>query len=236
MSETEKPTLALGTKDPRACRARVVLIGDASTGKSSLLMRYVRDRFSESNSSTIGIDFAAREVKPAAAAKRCVQLQIWDVAGQERFRAVARSYYRNSAGAILVFDANCARSFESLAFWLKEFQEHNGHPEPINSQWGPPVVLLCNKVDRPDAERQVTHEQIKALAEEYGIPAWFEVSAKSGFQVHAAFSELAKLLSSQLDALDANASLDAQALLPGVERPMQQTVSLDQTAVKRMCC
>ena len=71
-----------------------------------------------------------------------MRLQCWDLAGQERFRAVCRAYFRGAVGALLVFDLTSERSFEALEFWLSELQRYSDWAEPLNTPLGPPVLLL----------------------------------------------------------------------------------------------
>ncbi|KAE8289052.1 Ras-related protein Rab-39A [Larimichthys crocea] len=97
------------------------MLGDSTVGKSSLLKRYTEDLFLESINQTVGVDFYVHflEVEPGVR----VKLQFWDTAGQERFRSVTRSYYRNSVGALLVFDITNQASFNHIKEWHDEVCE-----------------------------------------------------------------------------------------------------------------
>lgn len=95
---------------------KVILIGDAACGKSSLMLRYVEDRFPESYNCTIGVDFKMKSLK---AQDKIVKLQIWDTAGQERFRPITRSYYRGAHACIIVYDLAKRESFEHVNNWLE---------------------------------------------------------------------------------------------------------------------
>lgn len=217
--------------------ARVLIIGEAGVGKSSLLMRFSRDRYYEQGPSTIGVEFASHSVDASQAqSQREVKLQVFDVAGQERFRAVARNYYRGLGGALLVFDLTDRHSFESLEFWLHELECYGGVGERssgalINSPLGPPVVLLGNKIDvgRP----RISQEEIAAFTKRHQIPAYFAVSAKTGENVSQAFAELAKLIAQRIERAE-ELGLDIARHLQGLRLAERdaETVQLDADTVQ----
>jgi Ras-related protein Rab-18 len=123
---------------------KVLLIGDAGVGKSSILMRFTDDTFDDHLQSTIGVDF---KVKTVQLRDKRVKVTIWDTAGQERFRTLTSSYYRGAHGIILVYDITRASTFESLDQWLQEVQVYC-------PQQGKKVVklLVGNKVDKAGGE------------------------------------------------------------------------------------
>src|SRR3989338_9033256 len=92
---------------------KIVLIGNAGVGKSSLLLRYVDNMFFDSYISTIGVDFKVKTIDKT-------KLQIWDTDGQERFNTIIRHYYSNCNAILLIFSLNDINSFEKLSFWLNE--------------------------------------------------------------------------------------------------------------------
>ncbi|XP_059805211.1 ras-related protein Rab-39B-like [Hypanus sabinus] len=158
---------------------RIILLGDSTVGKSSLLKRFTDGTFSEVQDPTVGVDFYARvlEVEPGCR----IKLQLWDTAGQERFRSITRSYYRNSVGGLLMFDVTNRRSYENIKEWLKEV---NSHVYPQRTIF----VLLGHKSDLTD-EREVSHEEAKELADSLGLN-YLETSAKSNSNVEEAFVQL----------------------------------------------
>ena len=101
-----------------AYQFRLIVVGDSTVGKSSLLRYFCDGKFCDDSDPTVGVDFYARivEIKPGVR----VKLQIWDTAGQERFRSITRSYYRNSVGALLLYDSTNYDSFEHVNDWLQE--------------------------------------------------------------------------------------------------------------------
>ncbi len=83
------------------CMVKVILVGDSGVGKTNLLRRYTKDDFDSDMRATIGVDFSAMEYEYQ---NRIVKIQFWDTAGQEKYRAIAESYFRNAHGAVVVFD------------------------------------------------------------------------------------------------------------------------------------
>lgn len=116
---------------------KVVIIGDSGVGKSSLLLRFADDTFSESYLSTIGVDYRFRTVRHN---KKIAKLQIWDTAGQERFRTVTAAYYRGADGIIVVYDTSNLRSFSHVKEWLTEVSKYTT-PQTVK-------LLVGNKCDR----------------------------------------------------------------------------------------
>ena len=90
---------------------KMVMIGESGTGKTSLLLRFADDSFSQSQRSTIGVDF---KIKSLTVDGYPVKLQMWDTAGQERFRSMSTTYFRNSQGCMAVYDITCRSSFRAL--------------------------------------------------------------------------------------------------------------------------
>ncbi|EDW45770.1 ras-related protein RIC1 [Drosophila sechellia] len=156
---------------------KILVLGDCGVGKSCLLMRFSDDRFTEKYVCTVGIDFRVRSVEVTG---RMVMLQIWDTAGDERFKSLLPSYYRGATGILLVYDITSSKSFRSIDGWLEEI--HRMCPESVN------VLLVGNKCDDLD-NRQVRLEQGFNYANLRAI-GFHEVSAKSGANVNDVFNTL----------------------------------------------
>lgn len=113
---------------------KVLLLGDSGVGKSSTLLRFVDEEFNNTRHSTIGVEFASKIINYQdnnlgnrfGFENKKIKLQIWDTAGQEKFRSVTKSYFRGTAGVIMVFDITDRASFESLKYWLKELEQVRG--------------------------------------------------------------------------------------------------------------
>jgi len=160
---------------------KLVLIGDASVGKTSLLLRFADDSFEDNYISTVGVDFRFRTVPVD---NELVKLQIWDTAGQERFRTITSAYYRGANGVILVYDITSSETFEHVQDWLDE----------VNKAAGKSVTKLVvgNKADLT-TERQVDQQQAQQYAQSVGS-SFIETSAKTANNVDTAFLTIAKQL------------------------------------------
>ncbi|KAI3361207.1 hypothetical protein L3Q82_013404 [Scortum barcoo] len=162
---------------------RIIMLGDSTVGKSSLLKRYTEDLFLESINQTVGVDFYVHFLEVETGVR--VKLQFWDTAGQERFRSVTRSYYRNSVGGLLVFDMTNRASFDHIKEWHAEVCERV-QPHKVL------FVLVGQKSDRDtQGERAVSRAEAEKLASQLGMP-YVEVSAKTGQNVREAFELLTR--------------------------------------------
>ena len=115
---------------------KYVIVGDASVGKSNLLLRYTHGEFREEYQLTIGVEFGSNNL---VINNSIYRIQIWDTAGQENFRSITRSYYKNSACALIVYDITRRVSFESLSDWIEDCK--NSSPKTVV------MVLVGNKCD-----------------------------------------------------------------------------------------
>jgi small GTP-binding protein len=160
----------------------MLIIGDSAVGKSCLLLRFAENKFTENFVMTIGIDFKVRHVEIDDAK---VKLQIWDTAGQEKFRTITKAYYRGAHGILLVYDVTSIESFNQTRQWMQSIQENMLDPVA--------VIFVGNKCD---AERTVSKEEAQDLANEFNVE-YFETSAKTGEGVDQTFVRLAKLILDQ---------------------------------------
>jgi Ras-related protein Rab-7A len=171
----------------RSLLFKIVVLGESGVGKTSLLLRYVENKFTMATKSTIGSDFLSKEVdvddKP-------VTLQIWDTAGQERFQGLGTSFYRGADGVVFVFDVTRRNTFEEIPAWKKAFLIQIGQEN--NDDF--PILVLANKVDLPD--RQVSKAEVKEYCAREGLP-FFETSAKESLNVDRSFEKIASLILGQ---------------------------------------
>jgi small GTP-binding protein len=154
---------------------KTVVVGESGVGKTSLLARFTRDCFEEASQPTLGIEFLSRLLDTPK--NRHVELQLWDTAGQEMFRAVTRGYYRGASVVYMVFDLTNRKSFEALDRWVTELKQviHSEHA----------MVLIGNKSDLPG--REVSENDGQVFAAERNIK-YFEASAKTGENVTKALT------------------------------------------------
>ena len=101
---------------------KIVLVGDSGVGKTNLLTRFSKNEFNLESRATIGVEFATKTINTETGHK--IRAQIWDTAGQDRYRAIASSYYKGAVGALLVYDITKTESFENVSKWLAELREH----------------------------------------------------------------------------------------------------------------
>jgi len=160
---------------------KILIVGDSGVGKTSILLRFTEGTFSDSYTTTIGVDF--KHVYIDVDGEK-IKLMLWDTAGQERFKTITQSYYRGSRGVIVVFDLTNEASFSSVGYWLTDIMRI-GSKEIT-------VMVVGNKCDR-QSDRVISEERARAYCEENKV-AYYEVSAKEFSGIIVCFKQLAKLI------------------------------------------
>lgn len=199
---------------------KILLIGDAGVGKSSIMMRFTDDTFDDNLQSTIGVDF---KVKTIQRQDKWVKVTIWDTAGQERFRTLTSSYYRGAHGIILCYDVTRASTFENLETWLKEVAVYC-------PQKGKSVVklLVGNKIDKEG--RQISKEDGVDWARLHGM-LFIEASAKTKVGIQQVFDELvSKIIDNPLLAPNVDSGMTPNTLTAG----LGNNTTRDRTSLR--CC
>ncbi|CAH2353114.1 vacuolar protein sorting-associated protein 21 [[Candida] railenensis] len=167
-----------------ATPVKLVLLGEAAVGKSSLVLRFVSNDFQENKEPTIGAAFLTQK---CTIGDRTIKYEIWDTAGQERFASLAPMYYRNAQAALVVYDITKPASFIKARHWVKELHEQASKDITI--------ALVGNKYDlvesdeggeEEDSLRKVSIEEGKSLAAEENL-LFFETSAKTSYNVNDVF-------------------------------------------------
>jgi len=171
---------------------KAILLGESGVGKTSLLDRYVGDKFSLLYKATIGANFLTKEVEVNQ--KQLVTLQLWDTAGQERFQTLTTSYYRGADCCILVFDLTIKDTFDKLSFWRTEFLNNVGISGTDAESY--PFIVIGNKIDR-EFERAVDKKTVENWCKDKGIQVYIEASAKDSTNVKTAFERAAEIALTQ---------------------------------------
>jgi len=162
---------------------KLVLLGDASVGKTSLVGRFVSNHFNEAVETTVGAAFSTQTVSTETG--KNIKFEIWDTAGQERFKSLAPMYYRNASCAVVVFDLTSESSFARAKDWVKQLALSN-NPDIV-------IALAGNKADIPSSQRQVKADEIKQFTLEESL-IYLETSAKTGHNVQKLFETIANKL------------------------------------------
>ena len=161
---------------------KLIVIGDSGVGKSCLAIKAIKNYFEDLYAPTVGFEFLSFSVKIN---DETVKLQIWDTCGQEAYRSLINSFYRNSSFAILVYSIDNKDSFENLEAWLND----------IKTQSNPDIkiILIGNKVDLED-KREVTKEMGEQFCADHDLCFFMETSAKTGFNAQNLFMKAAIIL------------------------------------------
>ena len=154
---------------------KIIIIGDANTGKSSLLQRSTFNNFSESYATTIGLEFGSKIIKYK---DKNFKLHIWDTAGQERFQSLTNSYYNFSIGYILVFDLSDIKTFYNLEKWINNVK---------NKCSKHTVGILAG--NKSDLNSDVPENLILKFSKKYNLK-YVEVSAKYNYNISYIFEKL----------------------------------------------
>ena len=162
---------------------KIILIGSVGVGKSSLLQRYIENKFDNNYFCTIGVDFYIKIIKLK---DKEIKLQLWDTAGTEKYRSITSSYYRGSHCALIVFDLTSKDSFESLPTWIENYYKN------CNQEFDKNVIMIGNKNDLSE-KRDVTQEKINDFIKLNNL-VYFETSAKTGENVDESFQYIAQKL------------------------------------------
>ena len=170
---------------------KVLLLGDSSVGKTCFLLRYCDKSFQDVHLSTIGLDYRLKSM--TLKNNKNIKLQIWDTAGQDRFRAITKNYYKGANGIILIYDVTNMQTYENVKNWISQIKEE-ANPNVI-------IYLVGNKIDVPDDQRLVKPEDGQKIADEFNLP-FNEASAKDGTNVNEIFQELLEQIDEKYSKLE----------------------------------
>uniref|UniRef100_A0AAG5D7H1 Ras-related protein Rab n=1 Tax=Anopheles atroparvus TaxID=41427 RepID=A0AAG5D7H1_ANOAO len=180
----EQANMATGQTEKREHLYKILVIGELGTGKTSFIKRYVHQFFSQNYRATIGVDFALKVLNWDQ--NTIIRLQLWDIAGQERFGNMTRVYYKEAVGAFIVFDVTRSATFDAVIKWKQDLDSKVQLPDgkPI------PCILLANKSDQQKQGIVTTPAKLDEYVKEHGFAGWFETSAKENVNIEEAAKAL----------------------------------------------
>ena len=162
-------------------KCQLLIIGDSTVGKTSILSRFVDGTFNSNYLATVGLE---NITKDEIIDDKTIRIKIWDTAGQERYQSLAKSFYRNAEGVILVYDVTNLKTYENLKFWLQSIKNNM-----VADMGEIPIIIIGNKIDRD--EREVNREEAEKFLKDQGYP-YFETSAKTGENIDMTIKYLVK--------------------------------------------
>ena len=162
-------------------KCQLLIIGDATVGKTSILNRFSDGTFNSNYLATVGLE---NITKDEIIDDKTIRIKIWDTAGQERYKSLTKSFFRNAEGVMLVYDVTNLETYDNLKFWLQSIQNN------MSSDMGEiPIIIIGNKIDCD--EREVKVEEAENFWKEQGYP-YFETSAKTGENIDKTIKFLVK--------------------------------------------
>jgi small GTP-binding protein len=151
-------------------KCQLLIIGDSTVGKTSILYQYTNNQFLSQHLATVGIDYYNKD---EMINDKLVRVKIWDTAGQERYKSLTSTFFRNAQGIILVYDVTNPETFDNLKYWIQSINNNLGVQSNVKK------IIIGNKIDLP---REVLKDEAESLANEYGIK-YFETSAKDNINI-----------------------------------------------------
>ena len=163
-------------------KCQLLIIGDSTVGKTSILSRFANGTFNANYLATVGLD---NFTKDETIDDKNVHIKIWDTAGQERFKALTKGFFRNAEGIMIVYDVTNQETFDSLKNWIQSIKDNMGNDfmERV------PIVIIGNKIDSD--EREVKTEDAESFCKQQNYP-YFETSAKTGENIDSTVRFLVK--------------------------------------------
>ena len=158
---------------------KVILIGDSGVGKTNIMSKFLKNQFMENSKATVGVEFGSKLFNHQG---HKIKAQIWDTAGQEKYKAITGAYYKGSKGAFIVYDITRKDTFASIERWVNDLKATS---DPKLT-----IILIGNKNDLDD-KREVSKDQGEEKAKSFGC-AFLETSAFSGDNLDKAFELMVK--------------------------------------------
>ena len=181
---------------------RLLIVGDSTVGKTNFIMRFINDKFNESYMTTSGIDLKTKDIEIK---NKNIRIQIWDTAGQEKYRAITRNLFLKVLGVLIIYDITNEKSYNNLKTWVQLIREDCGSHMQI--------IIVGNKCDL-DSERKINQEEVLKYARKEKIE-YIETSCKTGENVQKAVKTICeKILENNDLSSDISFTLSSSSLLP----------------------
>ena len=163
-------------------KVQLLIIGDSTVGKTSILSRFTNGTFDSNYLATVGLD---NFTKDDIIDNKTIRIKIWDTAGQERYRSLTKGFFRNADGIMLVYDVTNSDTYDNLKFWLQSIKNN------MSADMGEiPIIIIGNKIDCTE-EREVNFQEAENFWKEQGF-SYFETSAKTGEDIDETIKFLVK--------------------------------------------
>ena len=156
----------------------LILVGESTVGKTSIMRSFIGEEFSESSLSSIGIEVYTKDI---SIKKETCTIKIWDTCGQERLRALSANYYKKADGVILVYDITSIDSFNNIEYWLNSINYYCKREIPI--------IIIGNKIDLGN---KIDEDTLNNFINEHSNISMFNTSAKTGKGINEAFYYIAE--------------------------------------------
>ena len=160
---------------------KLVLLGETGVGKTSIMQRFVENKFEDKSTASIGIDFSFKTMKYK---KKSYSIQIFDTAGQERFKSIAKTYYHMGEGFLIVFDLSNNDSLNALKDWIEDVKENVDDPK---------FIIIGNKDDLQKSKK-LSDDIIENQLDNYKDVIYIKTSAKKNINIKEAFEKMIDLL------------------------------------------
>ena len=162
-------------------KCQLLIIGNSSVGKTSILTRYSSKTFNENYLATVGLDFFSKD---ETIDNKIIRIKIWDTAGQERYKSFTKCFFQKAQGIMIVYDVTSQKSFHDLQYWIDSL--NSNMYQDISFV---PIIIIGNKIDLPN--REVTKQEASDYSREHKFH-YYETSAKTGEGIDLAIRELVK--------------------------------------------
>lgn len=202
---------------------KIIVVGSHSTGKTTLVNRFIDKENFQNCETTIGVEFCTKTINVK---NKLIKLQIWDTAGQERFRSIIKSYYRGASGALVCFDINNRNEFLEVPDWIEKIRKLN-----INKEVE--IMVVATKVDSKK-ENHVTFEELKNLSEEYNVN-FFEVSSYKFINIDEPFIKLSNKIIDKLNNNIHYNKLNVKSIFEYEDKLLEHHYRYDSYLPRRCC-